>query len=350
VSTPGKLSIREITDLESLRLLAPEWSELCHRCQNTMPFQRPEWLLPWVEVFQPRQIWVLEARRDKQLAGLAPLFVNHWAPEPVLAILGAYTSDYLDWLVEPDFAPETLASLLEYINDDALAVRGLDLTNLPRGAWLLRPEFWKRWQFEATADDACPILWLPKTIEELRTVIPRGQLRNLRTAQRRAERVGEVRIEIATRETLDELLEALLRLHQARWTELRMPGLLADYDVQQFHRCASRALLDCGVLRLYGLRVAGVLIAALYTLTERDVVFCYLQGFDPDYAALSPGVQIVGAVIEDAVQKGKHAVDFLRGREAYKYSWGAQDEPTFRLQVRQRRPRTSMLVEQQNAA
>jgi CelD/BcsL family acetyltransferase involved in cellulose biosynthesis len=350
MSAPRKFGIREITDLESLKLLAQEWTTLWQRCENATPFQRPEWLLPWVEVFQPRQLWVLEARRDKRLVGLAPLFVNHWAAEPVLAILGTYTSDYLDWLIEPDSAHETLASMLEYINDDALAARGIDLTNLPRDSWLLRPEFWNHRQFEAAADDACPILWLPKTIEDLGTVVASGQLRNLRKARRRAERVGEVRIEIATRETLDEFLEALLQLHQTRWTERRMPGVLGAHDVQQFHRRASRALLDCGVLRLYGLRVGGVLIAALYALAERDVVFCYLQGFDPDYAELSPGVQLIGAVVEDAVQAGKRAVDFLRGREAYKYSWGARDEPTFRLQVRQRLPRTSMLAGRRNAA
>lgn len=346
MSRAGRLSIREVTDLESLRLLAPEWSALWRRCEKATSFQRPEWLLTWVEVFQPRQIWVLEARRDKQLVGLAPLFVNHWGREPVLAILGAYTSDYLDWLIEPDSAPQTAAGMLEYINDRALAAQGLDLRNVPRGSWLLRTELWRRWQLEKTTDDACPVLWLPRTIEELRTVIPGRQLRNLRRARRRAERIGEVRIEIATEETLDELLAALLRLHQARWTERRMPGVLAGHDVQKFHCRVSRALLDCGVLCLYGLRLAGVLIAALYTLAERDAVFCYLQGFDPNYAELSPGVQIIGAVIEDAVRRRKRAVDFLRGREAYKYSWGAQDELTLRLQVRQQLPRASMPAEQ----
>ena len=44
--------------------------------------------------------------------------------------------------------------------------------------------------------------------------------------------------------------------------------------------------------------------------------------------------QILGAVIEDAVKLGKRSIDFLRGREAYKYAWGAQDTPTFRLRAR----------------
>ena len=73
----------------------------------------------------------------------------------------------------------------------------------------------------------------------------------------------------------------------------------------------------------------------MYTLAERNVLYCYLQGFDPDYAEFSPGVQMIGAVVEDGVREAKQAVDFLRGREPYKYAWGAQDEPSFRLRARE---------------
>jgi len=41
-------------------------------------------------------------------------------------------------------------------------------------------------------------------------------------------------------------------------------------------------------------------------------------------------------VIEDAIRAGKLAVDFLRGREAYKYSWGARDRSTTHLQLSRR--------------
>jgi CelD/BcsL family acetyltransferase involved in cellulose biosynthesis len=74
-----------------------------------------------------------------------------------------------------------------------------------------------------------------------------------------------------------------------------------------------------------------VLIATLYALVESDVVYCYLQGFDPAYKALSPGAQILAAVIDDAVREAKASVDFLRGREPYKYVWGAADRDTYRL-------------------
>ena len=330
-----QFSVRENTDIESLKLLRPEWDALWQRCPNATPFQRPEWLLPWVEVFQPPEIWALEVRRDKQLVGLAPLFINHWAPEPVVSTLGAYTSDYLDWLIEPGSPSRIVQSILDYMHADALAADGLELSNVPRGSHLLRSEFLSRWEFEVTPDEACPVLRLPKTTEDLKTIVQNGQFRNLQKARRRAERVGQVQVEVATHHTLDELLEGLMRLHQARWTQVRMPGGLANDAAQEFHYRAARGLLDRGVLRLYGLRLGGVLIGVMYTLAERNVLYCYLQGFDPDYAEFSPGVQMIGAVVEDGVREAKQAVDFLRGREPYKYAWGAQDEPSFRLRARE---------------
>jgi CelD/BcsL family acetyltransferase involved in cellulose biosynthesis len=109
--------------------------------------------------------------------------------------------------------------------------------------------------------------------------------------------------------------------------------VLADPAIQSFHEVAAPQLLERGVLRLYGLRLNGRIIASLYTLFARDTACFYLQGFDPDYARFSPGTQLLGSVIADAVREGKHRIDFLRGREPYKQHWGAAESSTFRVQA-----------------
>jgi CelD/BcsL family acetyltransferase involved in cellulose biosynthesis len=71
-------------------------------------------------------------------------------------------------------------------------------------------------------------------------------------------------------------------------------------------------------------------MAALYGFQERETFYCYMQGFDSAHAGLSPGVMLVGGVIEDLTRRGVKRVDFLRGREPYKYWWGARDREAFR--------------------
>ena len=57
--------------------------------------------------------------------------------------------------------------------------------------------------------------------------------------------------------------------------------------------------------------------------------YYYIGGFDPSRARLSPGTIMIGHAIEEAIGAGARTFDFLRGREAYKYAWGAVDLPLY---------------------
>jgi CelD/BcsL family acetyltransferase involved in cellulose biosynthesis len=335
MNAPEQWSTRVLTDFQTLQQLSPEWTELWGRCPGVTPFQRPEWLLSWTQAFRPRVLCVIEVRRAGALAGLAPLFLYGSGNERILAPLGAGVSDYLDWLIDPVENAAILERIFDGLRNSIPRWDRLELTDLPHSSYLLRVAF-DDWDCERSIENACPVLSLPRTAKSVEEVLPSKQRHNLRTARRRIAEAGQVQVEIANRETLDELLAAMMRLHGARWEQCGTAGVLADHAVQEFNQFAGRALLERGILRLYGLRFNGQLIATLYALAEQEIVFCYLQGFDPAYRWFSPGAQILAAVIEDAMRGGKTAVDFLRGRETYKYAWGGRDQETFRLCVRGR--------------
>jgi Acetyltransferase (GNAT) domain len=60
---------------------------------------------------------------------------------------------------------------------------------------------------------------------------------------------------------------------------------------------------------------------------ELPLIVIYLTGFDPALAQLSPGRLLVARALERAGDDGAFELDFLRGREPYKYEWGAVDRP-----------------------
>ena len=95
----------------------------------------------------------------------------------------------------------------------------------------------------------------------------------------------------------------------------------------------SPELLARGILRLYRLRLKNNTAAVLYSLFANSTVFCYLQGYDPEFAALSPGTYLMFAVMEDAVRSRVKKFDLLRGEESYKQHWRAQIEATSRIQL-----------------
>ncbi len=65
-----------------------------------------------------------------------------------------------------------------------------------------------------------------------------------------------------------------------------------------------------------------------YMLTAKARTYDYITAFDPELAALGLGTVLIGCAIEAAVEEGAREFDFLRGREDYKYRWGARDRPT----------------------
>jgi CelD/BcsL family acetyltransferase involved in cellulose biosynthesis len=105
------------------------------------------------------------------------------------------------------------------------------------------------------------------------------------------------------------------------------------------HQEALPELLALGVLRMHALRLDGRLIAVLYGLADPELsgsgrVYYYLSGFDPEFEPHSPGTLIVAHAIFEAQRSGACAFDFLRGKEDYKYRWGAVDTFTYRRQLR----------------
>jgi CelD/BcsL family acetyltransferase involved in cellulose biosynthesis len=78
-------------------------------------------------------------------------------------------------------------------------------------------------------------------------------------------------------------------------------------------------------VRFYVLHLAGTVAAIYYGFIHGDRAYAYLGGFDPAFAFESPGTVLLDHAIREAAREGAREFHFLRGREAYKYQWGAAD-------------------------
>jgi CelD/BcsL family acetyltransferase involved in cellulose biosynthesis len=182
------------------------------------------------------------------------------------------------------------------------------------------------WTEEIEVQEVCPVLQLPSTVEGLDDVVPGRQRYNLRQFRRRAEREHGLRFEAVGESGLAPAMDELERMMRARW---------GDGSLQaSFHRNAAAAFLDSGRLALYVLCLGDRIAAVHYGFREKGTVSCYLHSFDPAFEKLSPGVLLVGGLLEEAVRSGAREVDFLRGAEAYKYRWGAKDRENHRRRFR----------------
>ncbi len=311
---------------KDLTALEPSWSALAQSAPLATPFQSPEWLLPWWRQFGTGRPVVAAVHAGEQLVGLLACTVLDEPPQRKLLPMGAGISDYLDALLAPDAPPGCVDLLLQAVLEGAGNVTSCDFADLPPGAALRDVAAPPGWRMEAGVGSPCPVLALPAAAGDLRHAIPAGIHRKLRMNRHRAERSGGWTHEFGDTDLADRL-DALARLHGARWDARGEPGgVFADPRVLVFIKEAAPGLQRSGILRLHGLRFGTDLVACCMALkSAQGRLLLYLSGFDQAHAFRSPGTILLGGIIENAIADGCREIDFLRGGESYKHAWGAID-------------------------
>jgi CelD/BcsL family acetyltransferase involved in cellulose biosynthesis len=84
------------------------------------------------------------------------------------------------------------------------------------------------------------------------------------------------------------------------------------------------------------LRVPGTdrAAASLVSFSDDQGIYLYNSSYDPHLAEASPGIAIVGTLIEQAIAEGLPRFDFLKGAETYKFRLGAEARPLYRITSR----------------
>lgn len=323
------LRVEELHGLEPLGAISGAWSDLADRDPRTTTFQRPEWLLPYCRAFVPSP-WAVAVWRGDRLAALAPLVVYPDDARRVATLLGGGRSDWQDALVDPELAPNGAAVLLERIAERRDRYDALLLERLPADGWLARAETPAGLRVaEEGADEPCLLLSLPSDAEALLGRLAAHVARNVRYGRRRLARAGAA-VRVAAPEDVDRHVEALFRVHTARWAARGETGMLSEARVRAFHADAARALAASGRLRAYRLEVNGRVAAVVHAFQERARVSCYLTGFDPAFRATNAGAVLLADAAEDAIRRGARELDLLRGCERWKYDWGGVERGAVR--------------------
>jgi CelD/BcsL family acetyltransferase involved in cellulose biosynthesis len=320
----ARLTWRQIDDPAALAELEAEWWKLWSRCPTTTPFQSPAWLLPWWNAFAPGRLCVVTGRDAQRLVALAPLYLEQGPYDARLLPLGTSISDYIDLLLDPEFATAASCGLAPYLAQCGPIWQRWELDELAADAAALRLLAPTDCEDCVESSSACPVLRLPPDGVIEAQVSPRKR-RDIRLARNRAGRRGAMEIMTADGNSALPMFETLIRLHGARWESRGATGVLSDSRVQRFHRAAIPRLLGAGLLRLCELRIAGATAGVYYGLQYRERAFAYIAGFDPQYAFESPGTMLIEHALNWAIRDGAREFHFLRGREAYKYQWGAVD-------------------------
>ena len=102
-----------------------------------------------------------------------------------------------------------------------------------------------------------------------------------------------------------------------------------------FNTLASLFSLENWV-ELSVLYAADRAIASLLSFHYGGTVYFYNIAYDKEFSPYSPGFALFHHAIEKAIAENASLVDFLRGREKYKYFFGAKESKIYSLKLRRR--------------
>ncbi|MEK6711404.1 MAG: GNAT family N-acetyltransferase [Nitrospinota bacterium] len=331
----GRCEVRAHASPEAFTALAGEWRALLAKAKPSHPFYDPAWHLAWWKHLGSGALHLCEARRPGgELIAVAPFTVNG---EGLLRLTGGEVlSDYLDIAVLPGAEAEVWTALLAHLEGpQGPAWKEMLVRGLPEGSPTLKvltdADGPARGRAGAEREEVCPVIPLPGSWEDYVGMLDARDERELRRKLRKAF----MQPGLEFRRTLgEEQLEAdlaeFVRLHALShpdkadfWNEAR----------GAFFREMAREMLRLGWLDLTFLVVDGHPAAANFAFDFEDRIYLYNSGYDPNERGLSAGLVLLAHNIEEAINGGRASFDLLRGDEAYKYTFGAKDEPIFRVRL-----------------
>lgn len=169
------------------------------------------------------------------------------------------------------------------------------------------------------------IVALPDSFEDYLGMLSKKQRHEVRRKRRRYEDVlGEVLHEV--HHEPDWAFDEFVRLHR-----------LSDGDKGDFMTPAREqffaTLVQLEGWRLDVLRVPDTdrAAACLVSFSDEQGIYLYNSSYDPHLSEASPGIAIVGTLIEQAIAEGLPRFDFLKGDETYKFRLGAEPRPLYRI-------------------
>jgi CelD/BcsL family acetyltransferase involved in cellulose biosynthesis len=164
-------------------------------------------------------------------------------------------------------------------------------------------------------------------------LLDKKERHELRRKLRRAEQSEEpVQLYITSgEETLDADLDAFITLFiQSRPDKA---AFMSD-PMRAFFHAAGHEAQRAGWLQLAFLQVSGVNAAAYMNFDYAGRIMVYNSGLDPkNFQWLSPGIVLMGKLIQHAIEQKRAVFDFLRGNEDYKYRLGGKDTHVYRLHL-----------------
>ncbi len=333
------VTVERLDGLDALDRLEPVWNRTVERAGLTHPFASYEWVRSWCETqIDPSALHVYVARAGREITGLAPTIERRAGPGGCVGIRQGVSCAHtprLDFVVAARHA-ETWRTLWHELGPHGL--ESLELRDLAQDSPTLAA-------IEALAREDglpvgrrltldCPWVQLPGSWDEYVRQMRRNLRKTLRARRQRLAHEGTIEFEtIRTRDGLHEALADAFELEAAAWKGSAGTAINRHPQLVAFYTRLAERTADRGWLRLQFIRVADRRIAFGFSLQYAGRLYSMKTGYDPTFAACSPGQLFFEMSMRTACDEGVAIYDLLGARDAWKLEWTDLTQPHYLLSV-----------------
>lgn len=309
-----------IQTIEQFDRLRPTWDGLYASDPQATIFSSWPWLRGWLDRTQDKWL-VLAVRPSGRSSYVALLPLAFPVPRQRLSTLGNPLADHIGMLCRPEYEDQAILALAAHIHkklpwDQLWLVQAFD----PRLKRLIEEMPLARAQVRRT-ETPCPYIDLPETWEQYLKQLKSDARRKLRRTLEPIENDDRISVTMAHADDLEQRIETLLTLWQARWGQ--KPAQVIDGCRATFRRCFENDSFYLATVWHTDTPIAAV---ACLVDRVRQTFSGYICSWDARFSDMSPGIMGWALSVQDAIQSGMKGYDFLRGDERYKYvTFGAVD-------------------------
>jgi CelD/BcsL family acetyltransferase involved in cellulose biosynthesis len=327
-----QINVKPISELELNQEL---YLGLFEKSQTPAFFTHPSYLLSWWKYLGRGENQLITILLKNELVGYVALFREN-ASNPWRFIGAKDESDYLDLVTtEKDIAAvwqavltffkehnETYTSvLLESVPENSLTTKVLEEKAPTLGFTVSK-----------TQQDECPVIALPASWEAYETKLEPSLKKRIKRFTQAIQEDDVLSFKaLTTSEEIAASMPTFISLHKASgsdktafWTPereaffLNMPITMAQH----------------GLVKIEVLEVSNDPAAMIFSFIYQNKVLGYNSGFNQyRYGHLGVGTVLAAHSIEEAIKAGHSHYDFMRGREPYKFEFGAISEPVWDIRL-----------------